>query len=372
MSLLFWLCAVLVVFAYAGYPALMFLYSQVRPKPIAKSPWLPTVTVVMSIYNGEALAAAKLVNLLELDYPSELLDIVVMCDGCTDGTADACRLSGGQRVTVLESSERRGKARGLDDAVAAATGEILLMTDVRQRIELPALRELVDNFSDGSVGAVSGELRFEKAEGDFSGSVDAYWQYEKAIRLAESKSGSVVGVTGAFYAMRRSLYEPLPEGTVLDDVLIPMRIVKNGFRVVMDSYAVAWDQPSRSEGQERLRKIRTLAGNYQLIALAPWLVSPLANPLWFRFVSHKLLRLAAPWLILLILLTTTLLAPTHPFHALCLCAALACGALVWGGQRVAALGRLMPVKLLNAFWYMNLYSAQALIAYVRNPRLHLW
>ncbi len=371
MTLVFWASALLVVFAYAGYPALMFLYAQLRPKPIAKAPWLPTVTAVMSVYNGEAVVGSKLENLLALDYPAALFDIIVICDGCTDGTAEACRRFG-ERVTVLESQERRGKARGLDDAVAAATGEILLMTDVRQRIELPALRELVENFSDDGIGAVSGELRFEKAEGDFGGSVDAYWHYEKAIRLAESKTGSVVGVTGAFYAIRRSLYEPLPPGTVLDDVLIPMRVVKQGFRVVMDAYAVAWDQPSRSEGQERSRKIRTLAGNYQLVALAPWLLDPFTNPIWFRFASHKLLRLAAPWLIVLILLATILLAPRHPFYVLCLVAAITCAGLVWGGQRLPALRRSLPVKLLNAFWYMNLYSAQALIAYLRNPRLHLW
>lgn len=351
----------------------MTLLARAFPQPVAKGwDYSPTVTAIMSVHNAAALVELKLENLLALDYPRDLLDIVVICDGCTDDTAALCRRMGSPRITVIESPVRRGKAECLNDAVAAATGEVLLMTDVRQRIDPNAMRQLAANFLDHGVGAVSGELRFEDAQGGFGASVDAYWKYEKAIRQAESKSGSVIGVTGALYALRKALWQPLPAGTVLDDVLVPMRVVKAGRRVVFEPAAVAWDKPSRNERDERARKVRTLAGNYQLISLAPWLLLPGLNPVWTRFVGHKLLRLLAPWLLCALIASTLVLAPHHVFFAICLCLAVLCLGLVLLGRLLPAVSGLLPVRLLTAFLYMNLYSAQGLVAFVRRPVLHLW
>jgi cellulose synthase/poly-beta-1,6-N-acetylglucosamine synthase-like glycosyltransferase len=368
----FWSSVALVVYTYAGYPLLAWLLAVLRPRPVRKGAALPTVTAILSVHDAERTVEAKLENLLSLDYPEDRLDIIVVCDGCTDGTEAACRRYQSPRVRVLASAVRRGKAASLAEAAALATGEVLLMVDVRQRIEREALRRLVANFSDPEVGAVSGELCFVAPGGGFSASVDAYWRYEKAIRDAEARSGSVVGVTGAFYAIRRALYAPLPPGTVLDDVLTPMQVVRAGSRVVFEADAVAWDRASRSPADERVRKVRTLAGNYQLLALAPWLASPWHNRLWFRFVSHKLLRLAAPWVLCALAAATAILAPSHPFYLACLYAGLACIAVALAGPRLPLLSGSLPVRLLAAFWHMNVYAGQALLAYARNPRLHLW
>jgi len=372
MILLFWASAALIVLAFAGYPLGMLRAAQRRPRSVRKAPGTPRVTAILSVHNAAQRVRTKLDNLLALDYPGECLDIVVACDGCTDGTAQVCRAVGSARIRVLEFPERRGKAACLNDAVQAATGEILFMTDVRQRIEADALRELVANFADPTIGAASGELWFEEVDGGFASSVDAYWRYEKAIRLAESRSGSVVGVTGAIYAMRRTLFEPLPEGTVLDDVLIPMRVIKAGYRVIFEPAAQAWDQVSRSPGAERTRKLRTLAGNFQLVQLAPWLLVPFVNPIWMRFVGHKLLRLLAPWALLALLIATVALARYNLFHFLCLCAAAAAAFVVILAHWLPRLASLLPVRLLVAFVHMNLYSAQAAIVFARNRRLHLW
>lgn len=371
-TVVFWASALLVAYTYAGYPAWAMAWARLRPKPVRKGPALPSVTAVMSVHDAAAMIEAKLENLLALDYPPELLDVVVVCDGCTDDSEARCRRYASTRVRVIASAERRGKARSLADAVAAATGEVLLMVDVRQRVERDALRRLVANFGDPAVGAVSGELCFVAPGGGFSASVDAYWRYEKAIRNAEARSGSVVGVTGAFYAIRRALYRPLPPGTVLDDVLTPMQVVRAGARVVFEPSAIAWDRASRDTAEERLRKVRTLAGNYQLLSLAPWLASPVSNPLWFRFASHKLLRLAAPWLLCALAVATAVLAPAHPFYLACLCGGLACVVLALAGPRLPLLADSLPVRMLAAFWHMNVYAGQALVAYARNPRLHLW
>ena len=370
--LVFWVCALLLAHVFAGYPAAMWLLARWQPLPIRKQALTPTVTVVIAVHDGAAHVQAKLANLAALDYPRALIDIVISCDGCRDATAALCRQFGDARVRVLEGAERRGKAACVNDAVAVASGEILLLTDVRQRLSPTALRELAANFADDSVGAAGGELLFEDAHTGFARGVDAYWRYEKLIRHAESRSGSMVGVSGALYAMRRELFWPLPSGTVLDDVLVPMRVVAAGRRVVFEPRALAWDRPSQQPIEERRRKIRTLAGNFQLIQLAPWLLSPRSNPLWFRFVSHKLLRLLAPWLFVLLALSALLLATRHVVCALTLALLLLGAVLVLAGQRLASLGRWLPVRLATAFVYLNVFSAQALFAFARNRRLHLW
>lgn len=372
MSIIFWGCAALVAFTYAGYPVWVRGWAALRPQPVARADVTPTVTAILCVHDGEAQVGAKLNNLLALAYPEALLDVVVVCDGCSDRSAEVCRAVGSARVRVLEFAHRRGKAACLNDAVSAATGDILLMVDVRQRVEEKSLGALVACLADPAVGAVGGELRFEHPETGFAASVDAYWRYEKAIRQAESRSGSVVGVSGALYAMRRKLFVPLPAGTVLDDVLVPMQVVRARRRVVFEPGARAWDHASTSAGDERVRKVRTLAGNLQLVQLAPWLVNPLHNPIWFRFLCHKLLRLVAPWAMVLMVLAALVLAADHRFYRACLAAAGLVVLVVAAAPALPRLAAFWPVRMLVAFVHMNLYSAQATVAFVRRRTLHLW
>ena len=374
MTVVFWLCAALVVFTYAGYPLWMWLLSRLAPRPVRPNPDAapPAVTVVLPVHDGAPMVQAKLRNLLALDYPTDRLEIVVACDGCSDASAALARGIGDPRVRVLEFTGRRGKAACLNDAVDAATGDVLLMVDVRQRIEPGALRALVAHLSDPAVGAVGGQLRFEDPGTGFAASVDAYWRYESAIRLAEARSGSVVGVSGALYALRRDLFRPLPADTVLDDVLVPMQVAAMGARVTWQPDAVAWDHASGSASGERVRKVRTLAGNLQLVQLAPWLLDPRRNPLWFRFLGHKLLRLAAPWAIALLCVASAVLARDHVFYLACTMAALVGIALVASAPHLPALAALAPVRMLVAFVHMNLFAAQAAFAFARGRGLHLW
>jgi cellulose synthase/poly-beta-1,6-N-acetylglucosamine synthase-like glycosyltransferase len=367
-----WACVILLGHVFVGYPLWTWLIARVRPMPVHKQAVTPTVTVVIAVHDGGRHIRAKLANLRALDYPQENIDIVIACDGCRDASAALSRHLGGPGVRVLEFAKRRGKAACLNDAIAVATGEVLLLTDIRQKLSPTALRELVANLADPTVGAVGGELHMENVHTGFAQSVDAYWRYEKLIRLSESQSGSTIGVSGALYAMRRELFVPLPPGTVLDDVLIPMRVAASGWRVVFEPRALAWDRPSQRPAQERKRKVRTLAGNYQLIQLAPWLLDPWTNPLWFRFVSHKLLRLLAPWMLLLLGLTSAVLATRHAVYALMLLCLLLGAALVAAGRVLPLAARWLPVRLAVAFYYLNLFAAQALIAFARNRGLHLW
>ena len=296
MTWLFWASALLIAYTYAGYVGWLWLHARLAPWPVLRSQQEPQVSIVMVVRNEERWIEGKLRNLLELDYPQGRYRIVVVSDGSTDRTDVILRQHADDpRVQVLMSQLSRGKACGLNDAISAAEGDVIVLTDVRQRIEPGAIRLLMENFADPQVGCVSGALMLgDPKSGEAGKGMGLYWRIEKKIRELESESGSVVGATGALYAVRRELLVPLPEGTILDDVYVPMAVVRQEKRVVFEARARAWDRPDLGDGLEFARKVRTLSGNYQLVQLAPWVVSG-ENPLLFRFVSHKLLRLAVPF-----------------------------------------------------------------------------
>jgi biofilm PGA synthesis N-glycosyltransferase PgaC len=323
---IFWIAAALVGYSYLGYPAWLWLRSRWSPRPVRRNAGLsaattPAVSAVMVVRNEEAVIGRKLENLLTLDYPQEKLEVVVVSDGSADRTPailaqyirDAAPATAapaaGSRVRVLMKPASQGKAAGLNDAIQLATGEILLFTDARQQIESGALRLLIENFADPDIGAASGALMLgDLASGEAGKGMGVYWRIEKKIRELESACGSVAGATGALYCARRTLLvaSPLPAGTILDDVLLPMQIARQGFRVVFDARARAWDAPDLGEGREFSRKVRTLSGNYQLLQLAPWLLSS-ENPIRFEFISHKLSRLAVPFALLALLIASMFL-----------------------------------------------------------------
>ena len=305
---MFWLAAAVVMYAYFGYPAWLWLRSRWHPQPVHAAPCTPLVSIVMVVRNEAAVLDAKLRNLLGVNYPSELCEVVIVSDGSTDGSDEILSVyQQNQRVRALVHPQPKGKASGVNAGVAAARGDIVLFTDARQSLESDALRLLMENFADPAVGCASGELMLgDRDSGESAAGMGLYWQVEKLVRQLESKGGSVVGATGALYAVRRHLLSPLPTETVLDDVYIPMQVVRQGFRVVLDERARAWDLADQGRELEFGRKVRTLGGNYQLLVLAPWLLSS-QNPLRFEFISHKLLRLLVPLALAATLVSSALL-----------------------------------------------------------------
>lgn len=362
----------LLAYVFVGYPLGVQILARWSPRRVDKQSITPTVTVIIVVQDGAQYIQSKLANLDTLNYPKELIDIFVVCDGCRDGTASLARQFGDPRVRVIDYVPRRGKAICLNSAVTRARGDVLMLTDVRQKLAPIALRELVANLADPRVGAVGGELLPADNETTFAEGVDAYWRYEKMIRLAESQSGSTIGVSNALYVIRRDLYEPLPPGTMLDDVLVPMRVIARGRRVVFEPRALAWDRLTQHPEEDRERRIHNFLGHVQLVRLAPWLLSPRDNPVWLRFVSHKMLRLAAPWLLLAVALTSALLVRRHFACAATLALLLAGATLVAAGRLQPALTRWLPVRLAVTFFYLNLFSAQALVTFARNRGSHPW
>ncbi|WP_199099447.1 glycosyltransferase [Dyella sp. ASV21] len=355
----------LLLYTFVGYPAGVWMLARLRPQRIDKQNLTPTVSAIIVVREGALHIREKITNLGTLTYPRERIEIIVACDGCRDGTPRLAKLVNDPRVRVLEFGTPQGKAACLNSAVAAAKGEVLLMTDVRQTLAPIALRELVANLADPQVGIASGEVLYTDNHSGFAQGIATYWRYEKALRLAESQSGSTVSVSSALYAMRRLQFEPLPPGTMLEDVLIPLRITASGRRVIFEPRALAWDRLEQRAEEDRPRRVYYAAGHYQLSRLAPWLLSPQNNPVWLRFVSHKLLRLATPWLLLGMALASLLLARRHVLCTATVALLVAGACLVAAGRLSPALTRWLPVRLAATFFYLNLSSAQALVTFAR-------
>src|SRR5579872_24668 len=308
MRLLFWFSACLIVYTYAGYPCWLWLRAKFAPRPVRHGSDQPSVSIVMVVRNEERLLREKLSNLLELDYPQNLYEAVVVSDGSIDGTESILRECDDPRLRIVLNQLSRGKAYGLNDGIQIASGELVMFTDVRQWVEPGALRLLAENFADPEVGCVSGELMLgDRVSGEASEGMGMYWRIEKKVRELEAASGSVVGATGALYAVRRDLLVPIPEETILDDVYIPMQVARQGKRVVFEPRARAWDLADLGAEREFARKVRTLSGNYQLLHLAPWLLSR-RNPIRFEYISHKLLRLLIPFALVVLFVTSAFLS----------------------------------------------------------------
>ncbi len=360
----FLLCVAIVFYAYAGYWLLLRVFA--KRLPVTAEPLLPTVSIIMAARNEAKHLAAKLSNIAQLDYPPELLEIIVVSDGSTDDTATVLAAFPGVHAVLLPASG--GKALALNQGVQRAKGELLFMMDVRQTVDRDALRRLLPPFADTTVGAVSGELMLEQADGSAGGeALGIYWKIEKAVRRMENDSGSVVGVTGAIYLMRRTLYQPLPAGLLLDDVLVPMQVARQGFRVLFQPAAIARDRVFAEPGKEFRRKVRTLTGNLQIVQQAPWLLSR-NNPLLFRFVSHKLLRLLVPFLLLVMLVTSGL--STSLFMRVMLVLQLVFFGLALVGTVAPQSRRWRAIAIPATFTMLNVAAATAFYKFI--TRKNVW
>jgi cellulose synthase/poly-beta-1,6-N-acetylglucosamine synthase-like glycosyltransferase len=310
----FWASLIFVLYVYFGYPLVLVLWKWFRPRRVHKKPLETDVTVVMAARNEQHHILQKILNCLALDYPREKLQIIISLDGPTDGTEVLVLGYAGQGIQVTYAPRHKGKAAAINSAVAKARGAVIVFVDARQTLARNVIRELVANFSDPSVGAVSGLLTIvdDGAQPNVA-RMGAYWRYETLVRSLESGVHSVVGATGALYAIRRRMFRELPDDTILDDVQIPMAIALQGGRVILDPEARAFDRPTRPE-QEFRRKVRTLAGNFQLMARMPELLDPRRNPVFFQFISHKVARLFIPYALVTLFVSNLFL--THGAYLL--------------------------------------------------------
>lgn len=320
LQVIFWIGLALLFYIYVGYPLLIGFLARFFPRPVRRAHFHASCSVIMAGYNEGPRLADKIRHLLSLVGSEQITEILVGSDGSTDTSEAELRGINDSRVKFVLFTERRGKPAVLNDLIAKATGEILLMTDVRQKFSHDALVKLLRNFHDDSVGVVSGELVFIRDFNDTSAvaGISAYWRYEKWIRKAESNFASVPGATGAIYAIRRRLIHPMPPHLILDDVVFPMFAILRGNRCIFEPEAMAYDVPSRDLRKETIRKRRTIAGCIQLMVAFPSWVIPGYNPIAWQFVSHKILRLYSPWLLILVLMSSIMLRDNIIYYFLML------------------------------------------------------
>jgi cellulose synthase/poly-beta-1,6-N-acetylglucosamine synthase-like glycosyltransferase len=371
----FWGAVALTLYTYVGYPVGIYFCSRLHPREWRQSPILPRVSIILAVCNGAELLRRQINRLLSLHYPPNLIDIIVVSDGSTDGTHEILKNIRHPAVKSILCQERRGKAAAVNVGVQNARGEILLFVDIRPRLARNSLKLLVSNFADPHVGCVTGELVLldedhtagAKAVGGF------YWRYEQWIRKSESKLDSPLGVYGGFYAVRRELTRALPEATILDDMLQPLSVIRQGYRSVIDVRARVYDVWPKNLHSEFNRKVRTLAGNFQLVQLAPWLLSR-ENRLRFELISHKLLRLLVPALLLVLLSTSAMLAIRFRLYAVAVTAQL----LIY---MIAALGAWRGLPLVariagaaRAFCVLNLAVVVGFYRFLftREPLWKIW
>ena len=364
---IFWACLALVAYTYAGYALLVAQLARRRGDTPRHAPLTPPVTVVVAAYNEAGRIAARVADVLAQDYPPASLRVLVVSDGSDDGTERAVPRDDA-RVQVLALPRNGGKAAALNAAMACVTTEFVVFTDARQRFAPDAIRRLVAAFADERVGAVSGELEVGGGSPEHS---SLYWRMEKRLRENEARIGWLHGVSGAIHALRARLFRPLPPGTILDDLWIPLHVAFAGARIWMARDAIAWDVPSATFAEEYRRKLRTLAGNWQLVARCPRLLVPGRNPLFFAWVSHKLLRLIAPWALIGAWLASAFAAGgVYRFAFAAQTLAYAVAALALAAPRLAARIPLAPAA--GSFVMLNAAALCALPACLARDARTLW
>ncbi len=301
MKILFFISLAAVFYIYIGYPALAFLLAKIIRNPVKKdNGYQPGVSIILSAYNEQAHIEKKIQNLMQSNYPTDKIEILVGSDGSIDKTNDILLRLKSANVNVFIYSQRRGKINVLNDIVPYAKGEIIIFCDARQMFKPDALRHLAANFNDKKIGCVSGELVFTEKENHtgISHGAGVYLKYEKFIRRCESAFSSIIGATGAIYAIRRELFIAPPKDTILDDVYIPLMIVKKGYRCIVDKAAIAYDYPALQARQEYQRKIRTHVGNYQIFLICRALFNPFRSNVAMQFFSHKFIRVISPFFLI--------------------------------------------------------------------------
>lgn len=374
LTVLFWTTLVLILYIYIGYPSAVALAARVVRRRIRKSPWIPSVSIVIPAYNEGAEIARTIENKLQLDYPKDCLEILVISDGSTDQTDEIVRAYAAQGVRLIRQDPRQGKTQALNRAAVEAKGEFLVFSDANSLYLPDALRHLTANFADPEVGYVTGRMIYRNPDGSSVGDgCSAYIRYENRLREAETRLGSVVGVNGGIDAVRRSLYEPMRVDQQPDFVL-PLKVVARGYRVVYDPAACLVETAlTRSEEEYRMRVRVSLRALHAI-----WDMRGLMNPIRYglfawQFISHKVLRYGAFFLLAVLLLINAALAPTAPIYEVGLWLQLMFyfgAASGWTLSRRGKVGGLLYLPFY--FSLLNVASAHAFIRMLFGKRQVLW
>jgi cellulose synthase/poly-beta-1,6-N-acetylglucosamine synthase-like glycosyltransferase len=370
----FWICCALLIYSYVLYPLLVGVLAKRIGMPVAGDDVLRRVTIIVTAYNEADCIRAKLDNLAGLEYPREQIQILVVSDGSSDATEEIAAGYEVRPVRVLRVDGRQGKTACQNAAALAADGEILVFTDATTRLQADAVRAMVSKFADPQIGCVGGRLEYVSDVGNITGSGgEAYWSYEIRLRVGESSLGSLIGVSGCLYAVRKSAYRPIDPG-LISDFAIAMKMQEQGLRTVLAPDACCYE--STLEDGTRELSMRVRVGIRSLNALVrerrflnPMKYGRFAWQLW----SHKVLRYASPFLWIGALAANIVLLSYHVAYLVMFvgqCAILAAGVAGFVFQ-----DRKRDLGLLTKPYYLvltNLASLIAALRYLRGERMVVW
>lgn len=375
MTLLFWGCAAYLVYVYAGFPLLVILRGRLHPRPFTRGRIEPKVSMIIAAHNEADVIGAKVESVLSLDYPQERLEIVIASDGSDDGTNEILRRHANGRVRVLELG-RVGKAAALNAAVDAAAGDVLVFTDANSILGAEALRELVEPLADPRIGGVAGnQVYFKPRSGDSSVvGEQSYWNFDRALKQAQSAAGSVTGATGALYAIRRGLFQPV-RADVNDDLLTSLRVIAQGYRLVFAPRAVAYEHVVESASQTFSRRVRVMARGLRCVVVMRELLDPRRYGFFaIQLLSHKLLLRTAVIPIALLAAWNVVLWNHGWFYRVSLIAqacfyALGTLGIAFADSRAA---KWKPLALPAYFLLVNAAAAKAIWQLLRGEKHERW
>lgn len=369
----FWLTLGLLIYLYAGYPFVLALLScsNMKDPKQRTTAELPSVTLFIPAFNEADVIADKIENALALDYPRHLLEIAVASDGSTDKTAEIIRSFKNQGVVPLISQENVGKNALINTYIPETKGQIIIFTDANAMFSVDALRHLVIPFTDPKVGCVGGRLRYRKGDSAVARGEGLYFKYENILRRMEGLIGRAVGANGAIYAIRRTLFEPVP-GHVPNDFFHPLTTLRNGYHSTFADDAVAFEKPTENQGQEFNRRMRIVTRSIAALPAVMQTKGSFPIGAWFCIISHKILR----WLTLPIMVTNliaNILLAGQPLFIGCLAVQLClyvCGLLGYWGERVDV--RLKMLYVPYYFFLINLACFCGVLNWLTGKRFVRW
>jgi cellulose synthase/poly-beta-1,6-N-acetylglucosamine synthase-like glycosyltransferase len=373
-TILFWISAGILGYIYFGYPLSVKVLARMKGSPVKRvTGTSPTVTLIITAYNEEKSVRAKIDNVLSLDYPQHLLDIAVVSDASSDATDEIVKSCGLDRVQLMRIEGRRGKTACQNFAAGRATGEIVVFTDATTQIDPSALSAMVENFGDPEVGCVAGLLVYQKKGENVTalGGV-SYWGYEVALRSAESRLGTLIGVSGCLYGVRRSAYRPIAPN-LISDFVIAMRMREQGLRTVLETRAVCFEETLNRSKHELSMRVRVAVRSIAALVGERRFLNIVADPLFaWQLWSHKLLRYASPYWLMLMLAACVMLVDT-PFYRVVLIIQLALVAAGISGF-VLQLRERRAGMLSKPYYFLltNLASVIATLRYLRGERIVTW
>ncbi len=374
IAILFWTACVTLVYVYILFPVIVRLLARRFGTVVSEADRPLSVSIIVTAYNEEKGILAKLENLLALDYPSNLVDIIVASDASSDATDRLVRDCGSDRVQLLRIEGRKGKTTCQNAAAAIAHGEIVVFTDATTRLDVSALHALVRRFDSADVGCVAGRLMYVSRTENVTGrGGEAYWDYEINLRMAESSLGSLIGVSGCLYAVRRSAYRAISPG-LISDFVISMKMREQSLRTVLAADAVCYEETLNRGAHELSMRVRVAIRSINALIcerrfLNPWRYGLFAWQLW----SHKLLRYASPFLWLIAFGANLALVSKNPFYTTLLGCQVA--VILAGTMGFALQSRLAKLGMLSRPYYFlltNIASFLGALRYVMGERMVTW